>query len=445
MAAWAPAALVVAATLVPPAPVLAADPALRLRLDGNSLVVPPSTLGEPDVPRDRPVTIRTSSSTKRDQAGGTSLRKLLDLVGINADTVTSIGVQADAGLATAKEVKVSGDEVRGGFSGDPLCPACAATLDAGYGQGTVNFFRPLRSGTDVNGPDQVQPAVGRTLFVRVESSAPRIAINLDVSNRTPKPAETVTLRASLPAGGSPALTWYFGDGTTAPGGGPTVTHSYLAGSWTVGVLATDGTGYGSAAAVISVGAPASNDGPTPTGAPKSGSGGPSGSKGSGGSGGGTGKSKGGGGPDAASDGARDPETDGDKPSRSTDGGATPAPTAAVAATATPAAAAATTPASATPAPTSSPSPTPAPLIGTGTGVSGVLIERAAAIAPLTGALAAADALAQDAQPESQPERSGASGGRSIVRSAASGILLLGILGAGALTELRRSRRTALLP
>ncbi|MFT4034304.1 MAG: PKD domain-containing protein, partial [Patulibacter sp.] len=238
------------------APVAHAGPALQLQIDGASLAVPPGDLdGASDVARTRPVTVRSASGSQRQTAGGTSARRLVELVGIAPAAVTSLTVQA--GGTENGGVSISGAELRGGFAGDPLCPACDATFDAAYGEGTVAFFRPLRDAADLNAADHVQPALGQSLIVRVDSVASRIPVSVSVSDSSPDPGEAVQLRAVVPDGERPELTWYFGDGTS--GSGAAATHRYEAGHWTAGVMAHDAAGYGAATAVLSVGdaAPAS--------------------------------------------------------------------------------------------------------------------------------------------------------------------------------------------
>ncbi|MEH3053490.1 MAG: hypothetical protein PGN13_05685 [Patulibacter minatonensis] len=98
-------------------------------------------------------------------------------------------------------------------------------------------------------------------------------------------------------------------------------HTWPAGHWTVGVIASLPDTYGSAARVFDVDGRGSSQVPTPvsTQPPNSGGGAPAKDDGAGGGGGGKGSGTGTGGKNAPADGAKDAPTKGNTPSRSSQG------------------------------------------------------------------------------------------------------------------------------
>ena len=431
------AALLVAATWVFLAPAAGlAQPPLRVRLQGASIVVPTSVLDAAiDVDRTRPVTVRGPGGQRTTTAGGTSALRLAQLMGIDPASVTAVGVQTmNTKGSFTPEVSFTGDELRNGFGGDPLCSSCQATFDHVLTPDTVDFFRPLRDASDANEPDLVRPAARQSLYVRIES-APTIFPRLTLSDRTPRADQPVRFRVVSSPSANVTFAWYYGDGTT--GTGAEVTKRYAAGSWPVAVIAHDGTGFGVASAMLQVKAPPSldpsndrdsglsGDVPTPTPRPKSVA--PAGGASSGaGAGGGAVAGSGAGSQTGSQAGATTPGAT--TPAAPTTGSAAAAPGATIAPT--------------TPS-TPGPSPSPAPAAAGGTPVAGQLVSAGPKPSSLAGAITAADALARQTSPSGSAPQADGAGGASLVGSAASGMLLLGLLAGGVLTEVRRSRQAAL--
>lgn len=405
------------------------------------IVVPPSAVDAvSDVSRARAVTVRPSTDGTR-YAGGTSVKALVTLLGVPAENVRKLTVIGDGG----RSIDLSGDEIANGFGGDPVCGAgCQATLDASRSD-SVSFFRPLRSSTDANAADLVDPGIGQPLdLLLLTQNAHTLSTSIVASDSTPAPQQAVTFTAQ-PNSSGVTYTWYFGDGTSDSG--PSVTHRFAAGRWSTTVVAKSGNQFGTATVALTVNDPNAAGGnstatPSPTGPASA-------NNGSGGSGKSTGSSNGNGGKDAPAEGAQTVPKSGDRPApgegngssttQSTRATATPAPsgTATPAPTAT-AAPGANTP---TPAPGAAASSTPP---SSGTPISGVLVNASLTKSGLAGALTAADALARDDSASPAVARQGASGGSTPVGSALCAILILGLLGAGAAAELRGSR-AALLP
>lgn len=439
------------------------SPPFRVVLARAVLVIGPSKLAEwEDVDRSRSVSSRGSASAPADTtlAGGVSVKSLLDHLGVAPGTLTSDGVKV-LNVLTGASVQLTRDQAVNGFDGDALCgPGCPATFDPEYTANSVTFFRPLIDAADVNASDQLKPGEGHTLEVDLSvdtSSAQTLDAQMHQSPSITKPGQAVTFTADAPAGAS--ITWYFGDG--AVGTGTTVTHSYSApGSLSPAMVARLGDRWATASGLVTVQSDGTDTsksgtgGTTPDGAP------PSIKSGAGGSGGGKDSSTGRGKANAPTSGARGAGKTGSGNSSGGNGKhdvtappiqATPTPAPARAATAA-AASGGTRAPTASPAstPVPTPAPTPAPPSGSaGIPISGRLVNASLTgkLPPLEAAITAADALAQQPSKEPSPSetaRSGAGGGWSIVGSAGSGMLIVGLLAAGAAVELRRSRREPLL-
>lgn len=389
------------------------NPPLRLRIDGSSLVVPPSIVqSAADVAAGRAVTLRGPTGTRTVRAGGTSVGAFLRALGIPLEALDRIELQA----GTGRTVTISGDEVRDGFSGDAACPSCQATLDAGSRPGAVNFLRPLRSASDANAGDELVPRSGQTLFLRLVArrlSATAAIVSDQVRRRVGQP---FAFRIESPGVPPEQVTWFYGDGSYERGG-TTARHAYSApGSWPVSALIVGSGTFTGATGLVRVRpdrsgpqakepkiAPTPTPTPTATPAP---SGTPGGTPGA-----------------------------GSQPGPP--GPGTPGPVQTMPPTIAPTVAPTQTPPAQTPPPLVPPVPGAAL-----TTIRGRLATAELQPTALAGALTAAEALA--AQPDSPSRPSGAppedEPSTVLAGSAVSGILLVGLLSAGALTELRRARR-----
>jgi hypothetical protein len=382
------------------------SPPLRVRIDDASLVIPPTSVqAAADTPADRAITIRGAAGSRTSEVGGTSIGALLSALGIPLDGLSGIEIQSGSGRA----VRLTADEVRDGFSGDPGCPNCKATLDIDARRGTMHFVRPLRSAADTNADDELAPGKGQTLYVRVRSERAGLSVNISQPDgSTTRTGRTHRFDTELFGAREPQVTWFFGDGATSTG--PTATHAYeAAGAWPASVLVVAGGRFGADTEVVRVrrsrSEPQAKDPavaltPTPTATP-------------------------------------------------TGGAATPAPGAVATGAPAPAATLPPAPLPTSPpdAPTPAPAPdeTPPPLVPPPPGATQSIRGRLASATPeqaaLAGALTAAEALAAQPDRDDAPTPP-ADRGRAAVAagSAVSGMLLVGLLSAGALTERRRARR-----
>lgn len=390
------------------------NPPLRVRIgEDASLVVPPSLVRQAaDVPNERSVVLQGGAGTRTVRSGGTSVGGFLTALGLPLEGLERLELQVGAG----RIVTVSGEEVRSGFVGDPGCERCQATLDAGSRPGAVSFLRPLRGGSDANDDDQLVPSRGQTLYLRVISDRDQIAGSVQWDRRTYRAGDPIDLRLESTGRAPTQVTWFFGDGTIERGG-TTARHTYRRdGSWPVSALFSTSEGFGASTNPVRVNPapqareakdPAASPTPSPTRAPSPApAAGPAGTDSSAGQPGGV----------APTTGPVAPVTPSTAP-------ATPLP------------------------PPPSPAATPAPLLPPASGatlrpIRGRLASAAAQPAALAGALTAAEALAAqtDAGPDAAPAPAEDERSLEVAGSALSGMLLVGLLSAGAFTERRRARR-----
>lgn len=384
------------------------SPPLRLRVGDASAVIPSSVVsGATDTPADRVVTFRGDAGTRTADVGGTSIAAFLGALGLPLDAIGGVELQA----GTGRTVRLTPEELRDGFSGDPGCPNCKATLDVDARRGTVHFVRPLRSASDANAGDELSPRAGQTLFVRVIPKQ-ELPVNVKAQDgletRTGRPNR---FTATAQGAENPTIRWFFGDGAEATG--PTAEHAFEgAGFWPVSVLVVAGDRIGGHTIGVRVkrsrsepqakdpAGAAATPTPTPSATPTTA---PSG---------------------APAAGAAAPVA--------------PAPAA-------PAVPAAPLPTNVAPPPTAPPDATPAPLVpppgGRTQSIRGLLASANPEPTALAGALTAAEALAaQPDRPTPSPAKDRRPTTAAAAGSAVSGMLLVGLLSAGALTERRRARR-----
>ena len=138
--------------------------------------------------------------------GGVSAAALVTLAGLDASHVTGMTIDRPNTTGSVQ----SGAEVADGFDGDPRGHR-EATFDPDYNVGTdVHFFRPMRSASDVNATDELDPPLGADLAVHLTTDG--AAIHVTASADPPTAEVGTPIRFSV-AGGPPdaTYTWDFGD------------------------------------------------------------------------------------------------------------------------------------------------------------------------------------------------------------------------------------------
>ena len=435
------------------APAARAANGVRVTVNGGGAIMlsGPEVDAARDVPLDTPATTRRADgSAFTDGQGGTSLATLAQLAHVPAQFVQEMGI---ARASATGSVVVTGDEVRNGFSGDPVGAPRLATVYTGYGHG-AHFFRPLRGDGDVNAGDVVDTSNDADLTVDLtttNAAVRQVVATADAVTLDPGQPGAFSVHVEQPpADVSFTFSWDFGDGNG--GSGPTPTHAFAAGHYRVMATAVgdDGSSGVSAPIDVQVGAPAAA--PSPTATPTAT---PAATPAPGPRRAGAAPVRGGGegGDQAASSGPKRSRAKGDRtetvrrrarPAPAPT--ATPAPTAAPAPLATPRPAATPAPVTATPvpsataAPTATPSPTesatptptPAPVSprsAGGTPVSGVLLAGAGSAADVGRLLGPPPAGQRQAA-----ARPGAGAGGTVWGGAGGGALLLLLLGLGAARE-----------
>lgn len=386
-----------------------------------------------------PATVRSADGTERTELhGGVSARDLVEkLIGIPAATVRRLELPR---TSLPGSVVLTGDEVADGFGGD-LHGRLAATFDPDYGP-EVHFFRPLRDEQDVNDRDAVDAPSGSDLRVVLETTGRALdvsAIADDTTLGSGAPVRLNALTSGVPDGVQLRFQWSFGDGQSAAGA--SVSHAYAVdGTYdaTVTVVGSDGSSGISAPVRIIVGA--GGDGgaaatpQAPSGPATSGSGG----NGAGGGTSATGTGTGAQGPTTGRRSGSATRTSRPKSTRSRRPSSRPSTSTGTRAP-VPAASTAGQPAtsSTTTAPTAPRRSAPKSVAPTSERVRGTVVAGTGS--PLSGALAAADALARLPDEQVAGARAGA-GHTGPAGWMGGGTIALALLAAGALREgLRTSR------
>jgi hypothetical protein len=202
-------------------------------------------------------------------AGGVSAAKLVELVGCNPGSVTSLEVVRGATPDKHNDPILTQAEI------DPPT-SFLNNLEAvfyDFNASTATFRRPLRSSTDQNGRDTIQ--LGSTLQVLL-TTPPCLSVTAKIDHSSAKVGATLHLTAEIAnvaPGSSLSASWDFGDGQTAastPAGSggsqhTAVTHVFrTAGTYSVTVTISDAaTGTGGSATVkhIVIGKAAGPPGP----------------------------------------------------------------------------------------------------------------------------------------------------------------------------------------
>ncbi|MEA2354537.1 MAG: hypothetical protein QOD61_666, partial [Solirubrobacteraceae bacterium] len=234
---------------------------------------------------DQPPVDTTSRVNGRDtaiQVGGTTAAKLVQLAGVGLPALTDMSVTF-AGSSTPP-VTLTANDVKNGFSGDPLGGGPRyVTFDAGA-ETEVRFFEPLRASSDAR-TYSVDPPGRTDLQVNLDTTGHRLTVRLTATSTQIDAGQSVTFDAQTtpgPTGPASTYAWDFeGAGQPVDTQVPGDSHVYAAdGTYQASVTVTtlDGSS-GTDSVVIQVGKPASggtSTTPSPPAAALSGGGAPAG-------------------------------------------------------------------------------------------------------------------------------------------------------------------------
>ncbi|HWM55353.1 MAG TPA: PKD domain-containing protein [Solirubrobacterales bacterium] len=249
-------ALIVAAALAACSPAAPWLEAARADVAQVTVVAPGGTqqalsldaLGGQEDVRDRSYVLRSTAGESTHAVTGFSLERVLEAAGADPYGFSYLEVQRPAGGAVLLSRHQALDP--GAFAEGP--PVVYATA-AGTG-----FLRPSSGAEDLNATDSFEAPQGITLVLRKGSP---LQVKAEVSPQQAKPGQPVSFSAVVErAGAGEQLTysWYFDDGHSAAGA--SVSHSFARrGSYDVVVgVTTPGDSAGASAVVtVQVGAPLS--------------------------------------------------------------------------------------------------------------------------------------------------------------------------------------------
>src|SRR4051812_45367407 len=150
------------------------------------------------------------------QLRGLSMRGLLELAGVDPDSIQFVSVtRANGSLAVLKRADLADPP--------PFPEGPALVTDEGA---STRFFRPVRGPRGTNANDNIVSSDAGPLEITVDGGT-LLAVRATASPKQTKPGKPVTFEARVrfpPAGAHITYHWDFADGTTAVG--QRVTHSF---------------------------------------------------------------------------------------------------------------------------------------------------------------------------------------------------------------------------
>ena len=122
------------------------------------------------------------------------------------------------------DVTGSSDEVNSSGYEDGLAPVVGAE-----GSDQLVYYRPMRTDSDVNGPDEVDAATNEDLDVEVHTGRQLTVSASPTTNQCATAGQPVSFSATTDASAAEqpmSITWHFDDGSTSHGS--RVMHSFTA-------------------------------------------------------------------------------------------------------------------------------------------------------------------------------------------------------------------------
>jgi PKD domain len=195
-----------------------------------------------------PISEVAGSPTENTVSDAISVHRLLELVGVAPQGVTSVVLHRDDGTLSRLGT-TDLEDPSPSFEND-LLPLVMIN-------GTITqYLRPLRSPNDANGGDQIVASGGAALDVYVYSG-PVLSVRIRASRTTATKGQPVTftghVSGATPTDGRLSYAWNFGDGTHGRTG-VSVTHTFTAsGTYPVVLSVTGANGSGGVSRSVTIG------------------------------------------------------------------------------------------------------------------------------------------------------------------------------------------------